>query len=276
MKVCIIGNSHVAAFTNAEAALNAKYPSTEIDFFGVSFPHVDAIACNKDGMYGLDNALAAKIGLRPARVLRQIQAVNNVDAVNLLQYDAVYLVGHYIKIKDIIRMIAGNDIDGFADRAMPGLMSRAAFSDMAREIINTHIPDHVGLISKSAKTWVSIIPFLSADCLADEGTEYEYLRRVLHGDHDLRPIMDLIQGMIKERFAELGLCYIPQRATTAPQYVVSEAALSTGSRQFGKDGVSHETRDYMHMNATYAAQCFDDFAAFALAAPATSATAEAE
>ncbi|MGB0505163.1 MAG: hypothetical protein ACPGGK_03115 [Pikeienuella sp.] len=266
MKVCIIGNSHVAAFTNAGASLRAKYPSFKIDFFGVSFPHNDGIACDANGVYGPDRALAEEVGLRPARVMRQVRAVNGADSVDLTQYDAVYLVGHYIKIKDIFRIIAVNDIDGFSDRAMPCQMSRAAFEDMAREIILTHVPDRLGLIADAAPTWVSIVPFLSADCLSDEGTEYAYLRRVLHGGHELTPMIDTIHSLIAERLNALNLRYIPQRSETAPQTVVTESAFSVGSRHFGEDGAAHETRDYMHMNADYAALCFDDFATLALTA----------
>jgi hypothetical protein len=226
----------------------------------VSFPYVDGLACSAEGVFGVDRALALSVGLRPNRVQAVVQQINEREAVDLSQYDAVFFVGHYIKLKDVISMIAVYDIDGFPDRERPGLMSSAAFEAMLREIIRDHVPDWVGNMGRATQVWSSIIPLLSSACLEDEGWEYEYLRSTAPDAAAIAPIMEWVQQMISDRFAELGITYIRQCVSTMPQVVVTAQAHSKGSRRLTGTAEEHEDRDYIHMNAGYAALCFDDFA----------------
>lgn len=259
-KVCIIGSSHVAAYTNAKAQIAKTHPDFSVDYFGVSFPHVEGLACDAKGVYGLDRALAQSKGLRGNRAQAAVQRINERASIDLSQHDAVFYVGHYIKLKDVIRLIAVYDIDGFPDRGRSGLMSRAAFEAMTREIIHDHIPDRLGNMGRATRTWVSIIPLLSSACLEDVGSEYDYLRTVTPDALAIAPIMAWIQQMIGERFYELGITYIQQHPRTTPQLIVTERTYSQGSRVFGETAEEHGARDYLHMNADYAAMCFDDFA----------------
>lgn len=274
MKVCVFGNSHVAAYKTAEAELCAAYPSWQIDFFGAPFPQVDGLACDARGIYGPDQTLMAAAGLRPRGVARMLRDVNGREALPLGEYDAAFLVGHYVKVKDIIRMIADNDIDGYDDGARACRMSRAAFTAMASEIIATHIPESLAHMAGATKVWVSIIPFLSSACLEDDGTEYGYLRRAVASGADITPQMVLVHQLLAKRFAEVGLAYLPQPQATAPQQILTDARFSRGSRRLVANE-AHGARDYLHMNAAYAVACFDDFTARILHAPASSTAAGA-
>lgn len=266
IKVCVTGNSHVAAFKHAQAAIKGAHPGFAVDFFGVAFPHVDGLACNADGVFGVDRALSLAAGIQPHRVRAAVMVINEHPSIDLSDYDAAFHVGQYVKVKDILRIIAGYDVDGFPDRNRPGRMSFAAFEAMVQEIVDDHIPDWIGNLAGATRAWASIVPFLSEACLADEGTEYEYLRATAPDAAAIGPIMAFVQDIIGDRFAALGVTYIPQRTSTTPQQVVTAAKHSVGSRRFGGVGETHDARDYIHMNAAYAASCFDEFAYQARAA----------
>ena len=260
IRACVIGNSHVAAFRHARDNIHQAHPDFSVDFFGVAFPHVDGLACNVDGVFGVDRASSLAVGIQPNRVRAAVLNINEQPSIDLSAYDAAFNVGQYVKLKDIFRTIARYDVDGFPDRKRPGRMSRAAFEAMVREIVDDHIPDWIANMAGATRSWASIVPFLSAACLDDEGSEYQYLRHIVPDADAVAPIIAFVHQVIRERFTALGVTYIPQRRNTTPHMVVTATEHSAGSRRFGGAGEAHDARDYIHMNTAYAASCFDEFA----------------
>ena len=260
MKLCVFGSSHVASFKLAEAEISARYPAAKIDFFGAPQPVFSSMKCGADGVFRPDPELVAANRQRPRVVARGLKEINGAAALDLRRYDAAFLVGRQINMADILRLLADYDVDGFPDRGRDGMMSAAAFDALARDVIAANAPDDMANIAKATKAFAAVFPATSAAALDDPAPEFDYLRDLSGDPEALRPALDRVHALIAERFAELGLRYVRQRAETAPGGLVTRAEHSVGSRRLAGAGELHDDRDYAHMNETYARLCFDDFA----------------
>lgn len=259
MKVCVLGNSHVAKYTNASVDLAKSYPDLSIDYFGVSYPRVLGMLCDERGHYRVDASLAKASGQRPARILRSIRMVNDREYVDLNEYDAVFFVGNYIKLKDIFRIFAEYDIDRYPGRQKAHLMSLAAFDEIVDEIVQSHIPTWIKHMSNATNVYASIMPFLSEDCTKSTNPEYDYLRSATSRTVGLPSLMERVHKKIETKLSNCGAKYIRQRKETISKEILTKSRFSIGSRVFGLDADAHPKDDFIHMNAEYAKTSFKDF-----------------
>ena len=124
MKICVFGNSHVAAFKEAEAAIEARHEGVALTCFGAPWPQIDAFTITPEGRFAPDQGRAARAGLRWRGTIRLLREINGSDGIDLAGYDGALLVGRDVRMRDILQMLARTDIDGFASRKRPNLMSR--------------------------------------------------------------------------------------------------------------------------------------------------------
>lgn len=273
LSICIFGNSHVAAYKTAEATIRAAHPDLSLTFFGVPWPISDIFTITGDGRFAPDAGLTADAGIRWRPMIRRVKKINEQGDIDLTAFDAVLFAGHDIRMRDILKLLAQTDVDGFAERGRPCLMSRAGFEAIIADIVDNQMPDDFANMAKAARCAIATVPHQSERCLDDPRDHYDDMRALAATPADLDAVMAEIDRIVGERFAALGITYIPQRAATTSMGFLSCARHSEGSRRLIKPDVEFDDSDYIHMNAAYAAESFNDFAAFARTAPAATAIA---
>lgn len=267
-KVCILGNSHVAAYKTAEADIAAAFPDLELSYFGVAWPQIDACACSPEGAFGLQRSAAAAVGLNWRSTVKQVQKINSRTHVAVGEYDAALLVGRDIRMREILQLLATTDIEGFADRGRPNLMSRAAFEAFVADLAVQAFSDDLAHLAGASRCATMIMPYLSAACLTDDRARYDDIRALAAQPADLHAVMSLVDDIARRRCAEIGLTYLPQKRETLVDGFLTAPDHSVGSRGLLRDGAAHPEQDYRHMNGAYALRGMEDFAAFARAGSA--------
>ncbi|MGB0851719.1 MAG: hypothetical protein ACPGSI_00390 [Pikeienuella sp.] len=265
MKVCILGNSHVAAYKSAEADIAASFPDVEASYFGVSWPHIDACVCSADGAFGLQRAAADAVGLNWRGTFKHVRTINGRAMVNAAEFDAVFIVGRDIRMREILQLLATTDIEGFADRGRATLMSHAAFAAFITDLAKQAFPDDFAHLGAATRCAATIMPYLSAACLADERARYDDIRALEAAPADLDAVMGVVDDVVSARCKELGITYLPQRRDTMLNGILTAPEYSSGSIGLANGGAAHDAKDYRHMNARYAHVAVEDFIAFAQA-----------
>ena len=238
LNLCILGNSHMAAFKLAWEAIKQDYPDVRITFFGgikgvVSRLHVE------DGAIVPDNGRIRESLLWTSGGLDRITG----------DYDAFLLIGMGLSYERLVHMFKNHRLPDMIETLKHSVQPiseaylRAASEDFYSASGAVQNVEHVHAIT-SAPVFYIPCPLVSERALDD--ASYAYWRFVKGRDY----MMNVYNSML-DRLRE-RCTVVPQPEETVVDGIFTKGKYCVGAVRLEKGlDRAHDVRDYVHMNAEF-------------------------
>lgn len=249
-RLCVIGNSHVAALKDGWPLANGLAQHVQAEFFG----------CLKEGMKSFAVLAGGKLGPSEAEAAAFFKDIATTgDFVEPGRYDAFILSGMKFFPNGLIR--------NYADYATPSthnhqsarqFVTDATLEQALWDELKDGMMLHTARLLKQhtdAPIFIAWQPFLS-DSLSDidwrdalyrsivENSDGAFIQRIMHG--------------IDMRLEAEGFKVLWQPKKTVLEGVMTHRSYSVGSRQFrAGGGKEHRALDVFHMNADFGRLCWE-------------------
>jgi hypothetical protein len=233
MKLCVIGNSHLAAIKNGWDEIKAEYPDVELVFFGAVSPDLANLKVQGRRLVPMTENLRVMMA----------QTSGGLETVERF-YDGYVVVGCRLSFKRLTGVAAGG-------RALENAVERALAIKLAvrlRKIVRVPIA-------------VLPVPFGSAD--------HEVSAEMWKdSDEDLAAAVSQYQKILQDVGKECGFVPIPQPAETIVRACFTKPEFALGGQMLTAEK-SADKADGYHMNgkfgAIYLREVIDSFAKAAAA-----------
>lgn len=238
LNLCILGNSHMAAFKLAWEAIKKDHPDVSITFFGgikgvVNRLHVE------DGAIVADNDRIRESLLWTSGGLDRITG----------DYDAFLLIGMGLSYERLVRMLKSHRLPSMIKTLKHGIQAisetylQAATEDFYSASGAVQNVERVRAIT-SAPVFYIPCPLFSERALDD--ASYAYWHFAKGGDHMLN-VYNSMLDRLRERCT-----VVPQPEETVVDGIFTKGEYCVGAVRLenGLDRL-HDVRDYRHMNAEF-------------------------
>ena len=245
MKICVLGNSHLAAFKLGWEKIAGDYPDVSVDCFGLgrnTFRHTEL----KDG---------AIVPTKPELVEKMKLFSGGHASIPVAKYDAFVVVGLLAGMIRLMRYLPGHGIAGeMEDR--PQIVSYEMMQDAWDEYVNsTPMPHLIGLLREVSDAPILhfMRPLRSSAILDEDNTRAQFFRSMAaSGD---MPYANALLARLMEPHLNGHMIAIPQPEETTVGGVLTDKRYSVGSTLLRDEGTEHGDDDVSHMNADYGAVC---------------------
>lgn len=251
MKLCVVGNSHLAAIKDGKA-LCAAANGVSIDWFGAIAPKFRGWSW-RGGMIVPDT---------PAMRQGFARTSGGQDRIAVSEYDAFVFVGFFgvhvlvdtydehctfvMRMRERKRLISEEVfcriVAGWRGRGQGLVMARAIRDRTKKPVLVIERP-------RPAAT------LLDESSQSGRQMKWSVWRQAIrHGDAEC--LANMHERQCREIAAD-GLEVVRQRPSTVVDLLLTDRQLSVGSRRLINDA-THGERDVVHMNGTYGAIVLDD------------------
>jgi hypothetical protein len=260
-KVCIIGDSHIAAFKSVWNTDAERWPSLDLDVFGAQSDNLADFYVRK-GKFVTNNKEQRKH-------LRELTGRARLD---LDEYDALILTGMQFSIASVVRMLrTTSHLDQPSCAAVPNdeLPSRPLLSNrliqlyMEERLTQTlcyqvakSLTKHTHSKGNRTRLILASQPRPASHAL-ELGKAYNGFR-VLQRDGDAAYAEQVFERNAEKMCHTLGAAYLPQPEQTREGHLFTSHPFSQGSVRLrsGEDR-EHKSNDVLHANPTYAGLVLD-------------------
>ncbi len=257
-RICLFGNSHIAALKEAHRAGPDRWPGLEMQFVGL---HGELLMQTviRDGRLAPQSDAAAEA----------LQAISGLSEVDLRSFDAFVVTGCNIATFSAVTVYGGlrwpdlPSLDRQADLAAmrPILVSegvaRATLVAMLAERLGLRFIRHLRA-GTDRPIWLTQQPNVSASVLEGETPAKlrTHLRAMARGD--AAHIARLFAEVAPLATCEAGAGFLPQPAATVVEDILTDTAYCEGAtRLAARPGIPQPARDFLHANAAYGALVLD-------------------
>lgn len=245
MKICVLGNSHLAAFKLGWEQIAHGYPGVTADFFGMgrdTFKHTK-----------LENGEI--VASKPELVEKMKLFSGGKSAIPVAEYDAFVVVGLVAGMIRLLRYLPGHGIAGeMEDR--PQIVSYEMVQDTWDEYVATtpmpHLIDMLREVS-DAPIVHFMRPMRSSAILDDDSARARFFQTMIESG-DMPYAHDLL-ARVMEPHLKGRMVNVPQPVETTVGMALTDKAFSIGSTTLRDEDLQHDDDDVSHMNADYGAIC---------------------
>ena len=245
-RICVIGNSHLAALKKGMEQPSARTLSAEFTFYGAPGKTLSSFGV-KDGCLVTDDPAA----------LKAIRITNGKDSVlRLSDFDYFVIVGLRFSIMLITRVYAAHrTCQHVYKRGAQYLVSDSCFGEAAFGALHDSLA--VQLASK-IRTATDTRILICGQPMPSESfaQKFPWWRGLARSDDssELARIMENAGKSIPLK----NVTYVPQPPDTKANPVLTLASYSTGSVRLTRDmAAAHDPDDGIHMNAHYGARVLE-------------------
>lgn len=232
MRILVLGTSQALALRAAFPAVQAQRPDIDLSFWGLPGASFHRAAIAADGLLcpDPDDHTGRKLAAQ----------WNGAEAVDLTQFDRIFLVGLRYGLQPVLRMALALQPAEWGDRPGARLVSEAFLSAAIQARIAETLDSQSRRTPLDGRFLFMPAPYpaevaVRADAPHDEPT----LRQACQLPAAAR-LMALFEELLAEAHAARGVGFAPQpRATLAAPFVTRDIHLDDPAR------------DARHMNATY-------------------------
>jgi hypothetical protein len=225
MRICVIGNSHVAMIKIAWDAIQSDYSDVEITFFAAKVPMLRAIRRRGDKL------IFSRDVLRQAMLLTS----NGIDHI-AADYDAYLIVGAEISLRTLV-----NPAEKLGPQRMDTL-------DAVAELESTLAVTIIRHLRKITTAPIAVLP-APYHTGANAAFAYEWK----HGDGTMTLLNDAYVAALDTLSRKLNFEFHPQpRETLQPTEFLTQDKFSHGAMRYDVQGKSGQG-DGRHMNMEFGA-----------------------
>ncbi len=226
MKICVIGNSHVAVVKVAYDQMRAKGDTPDMKFFADSGPGIERLVLHEGGLWPEKN---------DTQLLTSITTTSGgLTHIDPAKYDIFLVIGLARSIENVVELVKRPISESARNRALQDYWdARAAVRMLEKLMWITDKPLYLGLT-----------PLMAAEKLNDDGPD-DYEKMV---------------ALSKELYLDdMNVTLISQPSATIVNGQNTKLEYSRGSLRLGNGkrkapGVHlHPDGEYRHMNAAYGA-----------------------
>lgn len=252
MKICIYGNSHVAALKLAVEEVNLKHPNIEIDFWAIKQRHLDFFNMSHDGVLSLSHALQKRNKRKWRKIRRMANSINGRRVLDLREYDIILRVGLDDGKEKIRELLAGYDVG--TKKTDRQLISPDFFSSICTTHVESQLPLQEWQYPSNARHFAMVCPYWSETVLMDTSDSYNLLKQFVQqsGRVDL---MKIYEQSVKNRLKSIGVTLIPQPSETLTSDLLSKETYSVDSRKITNLDDQDNKGDFAHLNSKYGYLC---------------------
>lgn len=261
MRICLFGNSHLAALRDGWAAHPGRWPGLAPTFVGAHRNHLMETAIRDGRLVPVTQAAQ-----------EAFRRLGGVDSVDLAAYDGFVIAGCQIGLHSAavawrdMRWTGLESVAACPDLALmrPRLVSRPA----ARETLAARLSARLGLAfarhlrsATDRPVWLCSQPRVSAAILAtprrSTASHAEALRL-----GDAPGLSALFEDAAALAAARAGAVFVPQPPQTVQDHILTALPYVEGaSRLAARPGLPQPPDDIMHANAAFGALMLDAVAA---------------
>lgn len=239
MRICIIGNSHLAALKLAWQQLSPEHQAMEVVFFGARAAAMAHLAIQ-------NNCL---VPTNPETEHDMRFTSGGQHTIDLSGFDAVWLYGLACDVNLFIPTLTTHQIGRFTDTDR-NFLSRACFTQLCGDRLQR------GLLYKLTRLvrqisdlplYVSPSPFPSQDCVHEPSGKWNAL-----STNDGSVIQSGYYDGIRTALHDYNTVFIPQPNDSIVNFLFTDAKYTKDSVRL-TEGLStkHAHDDYAHMNQAY-------------------------
>jgi hypothetical protein len=242
MKICVIGNSHVAAVKTGWDRIQHEFPRVEMTYFAAR------------ARYMRDLRVRGGILEAATEQLRKLIASTSggESTIDPSHYDGFLVVGSQLGLVYMLHMFASYRLFGFMG-STPGatMLSEACFHETARAQIDRSLA--ICLVRRLRSITGKPICVCPEPLLDERAPQFEPFWQ-----RDAELGYSLLSGLFDEKInqlqQELNFKFIPQPGKTVANEIFTAQEYKSGSirLQPGFDA-KHDETDLMHMNSKYGA-----------------------
>ena len=255
VRICVIGNSHMAALRDGWPLVEADHPGLRLSFFG-------------QGKYALRHIEAVGTRLiQPDPVARQwMYRATGVDAIETEGYDGYLLVGLWPHLRWLEAMLSVTSIVGLEGLGRMLVSFEAALAAANDAIAHTPLP-HVTRLLRGIwgdpPIYAVPMPRLGAEALLPDAPTAAFgypqsCRHAIDGGTAgrWRPTMDRLMA----GFAGPLPVLLDQPETTIQDHILTRPEFRRGAPRLERDLGPQPPEDFNHMNAAYGAKVIEAIA----------------
>lgn len=239
MRICIIGNSHLAAVKLAWDDLANCYKDIEIVFFGARGTAMKNLEVKNGCLIPTDDFTKQEIKFTSG----------GQEFISFNNFDAILLYGLACDLRMLSFPLSTHRLGHKIADSRP-IMSQACFTQLCEDRVSHNILFEIATMVRDATDipiFVSPAPFPSQACIEDETQNWSYLN-----NHDGKITQQSYYQGISNAFSSLHAIFIPQPEATITNNVFSKPHFTKKAIRLIK-GFSHihPENDYLHMNKDY-------------------------
>lgn len=238
-RLCILGDSHVAAVKRGFDLISSDYPGVDVKYF----------AKPSDSL--LD--LVSKSGVLTMRKKEQRAFMMDnfgYSEIDPSSFDGFLCVGMCPSVHEFVKFQKSHKLS-FQSSTAPQYVSEyaylAAFDDVFDSSVLRHVCQKLSEIVRKP-TLVTLNPRRSESVLELHGDVAQSYKEII-AQGDGQKISDLLERAIKRNLPE-GMLYLPPPPQTLLQGILTRNTYSDGSFRLGSNR-EHDKRDRKHMNEKY-------------------------
>jgi hypothetical protein len=245
MKICVLGNSHLAAFKLGWEQIAQATPGVTVDFFGLgrnTFRHTAL----QEG---------AIVPTKPELVEKMRLFSGGHDRIEPARYGAFVITGLVVGLPRVLRFLSGHGIAGeVADR--PQIVSYEMFQDAFDAEINaTPMPHLVDMIRQvSQGPIINFMRPLRSAVILEEDKRRKAFYEAQIASGDMPYAADLLDRLMTPHLKG-AMVALRQPEETTVGGVLTDKRFSVGSTRLRDESEAHDEDDISHMNGDYGAIC---------------------
>lgn len=247
MKICIIGNSHLAALKLAWDQLSADNKGTELVFFGARAKAMSHMAIQNECLIPTDENTLEDINFTSG----------GLGYIDVNKFDAIFLYGLACDFNVFSIPLKNHRLNGNnpAYKMMTSSCFTRACQDMIKESLIFKLATMVRQISDKP-LFISPSPFPSETCIYDKSGKWDILEQVKPDGADIKKYY---YNAIELVFKPLNAFILYQPNVTISEILFTKQEFSNGSIRMIKGFSSyHPKDDYAHMNKEYGIKFLTD------------------
>lgn len=250
IRLCVIGNSHLASFKDAWDAMADSVSDFRLRFFGAPARELASLGLRRDLRYG------PKQPAGDPETEDLLQRINGATSIDLAQADAVLFVGRRPAWAALAALIAGRDVDGLRRAGARQILSATAFDAILDAIVQGCLPGKAWRNWTTPRLLMMPTPAPSASCLTSERALYKPFQQIADAPDGVAQIYRTCQDRLTAAHRAAGITMIHQPGETLTPVFLTEKRWSVGARRL-RNGEPHLENDHRHMNAAYGALCLE-------------------
>jgi hypothetical protein len=264
-KICIIGDSHCAAFKSAWTENAARWPALDVDVFG---GHGDTLL-----KY---HVAGDKFVTKDEEVSERQCQLTGHDHLDLSHYDALVLTGLQLSVTFCVRLLRATrhvNLPSYSSKRVKRQHFRPLLSNRLMEQclhdrlvsrnwhrVTQELMRYMGSAGVKPHMIIASQPRPSLRALT-RGKSYNGFRSLLRTG-DAAYAEGLFEEQVEKICQNLGAHYLSQPLETREKNLFTAEPFSVGSVRLSKaEGKHHDVDDVLHANAAYAGLVLDQIAA---------------
>ncbi|PHQ68138.1 MAG: hypothetical protein COB93_10675 [Sneathiella sp.] len=262
IRLCIFGNSHVAALRDAWLRHPERWPNITADFIGA----------HRNGL--LETQIdGQRLAPFTGQSATYFAAINKCNTVDLRAYDGFVIAGALVSAAVTLQLYREARWPELPSLAKTALKKRLLISDNAAAAfcqaklaarLGPLFATHLRSGGVTAPIWITSQPRLSAACRARGCSPSKTLSRALRSG-DGPALSALFDSAADAACQAAGARFLAQPEQSRQSALLTRPCFMNGAiRLTGLGREKQPKQDFMHANATYGAAVLDQIAAAAL------------